>query len=244
MQRDLSISILITAHNESDLLRKSVMSVFHNVDFVRDRYAHNIEVYLNLDSPDIETKNVALSLNSKYPALNLSYSDYSDVSIVRNLFASQFEDSFLFFLDGDDYWDYDWIYRFLKLKIKSKSAIFHPNFTLFYNDKDFQILRSKLHWSKKLTLSRMMIENIFSSSFICHSGIFKNYTFKTGSTNSQNKYAYEDWSFFRDTMANGVPHKLISNTTHFHYIRSDSNTTKSLVLNQIPHPFDLSSFPN
>lgn len=244
MRKDLAVSILITAHNESHLLQKSVVSVYQNIDFSTNQHANHIEVYLNLDTSDFKTKKAALSLKSKYPSLNLTYSNHNDVSIVRNLFASNFQDSFLFFLDGDDYWDNDWIYRFLKLKNKSKSTIYHPNFTLFYNDKDLKVLRSKLHFNKTCTISQMMIENIFSSSFICHSSIFGNYIFKTGSTDSQNKYAYEDWSFFRDTMANGIRHKLILNTTHFHYIRNNSNTTKSLLSNQIPHPFDLSSFSN
>ena len=239
MKRIESIKVLITAHNESYLLTNSVKSVFENINFAKESHTFICEVYLNLDFPDFETRSVALDLKLLYPDLNLSFSEFRDVSIVRNLFASKFNDAFLFFLDGDDYWSIDWIQRFLKIKNKSTSTIFHPRYTIFYDHNQINILKSRLLRCRSAALSQMMVENIFSSSFICHSNIFKKFQFKSGSIYTDNIYAYEDWSFFRDTMSHNIKHKLILGTTHFHFVRHSSNTTASLKSKKIPHPFDL-----
>lgn len=233
------LNFLITAHNEQSLLAKSVVNVFDSINVALCKFDFDYEVKLNLDKPDNLTLKTANDLASKYKQLRLTQSDFGDISKVRNSFASGVSSSFLFFLDGDDFWCQDWVLKFCKLKRKRNDTIYHPNYTVFYDSERIFLLQSKRYLSLATTRSRLMIENLWSSSFIAHSDIFTKYIFKPGKANDGSKFAYEDWSFFRDCYAYGFRNSVLKDTTHFHLLRKNSNTNETVKRNKFPHPYKI-----
>lgn len=235
----MKLNFLISAHNEQSRLEKSVINVFDSIGIALCKFDFNYEVTLNLDNPDNFTLKTANNLASKYSQLRVTYSEFGDISKVRNSFASGVANSYLFFLDGDDFWCQDWVTRFCKLKRKRFDTLYHPNYTFFYDSDHIFLFHSKRYHSSTAARSRLMIENLWSSSFIAHSDIFKKLSFKPGKANDGSKFAYEDWSFFRDCYAYGFRNSVLKNTTHFHLLRKNSNTNETVKRNKFPHPYKI-----
>ena len=233
------LNFLITAHNEQSLLPKSVVNVFDSINIALCKFDFAYEVSLNIDKPDNLTLKTANDLASKYKQLRVTQSDFGDISKVRNSFASSVSSSFLFFLDGDDFWCHDWVLKFCKLKRIRYDTIYHPNYTIFYDSNHISLLRSKRRQSLTTTRSRLMIENLWSSSFIAHSEVFKKHKFRPGKVDDDSKFAYEDWSFFRDCYAYGFKNSILKDTTHFHLLRENSNTVETTKRNKFPHPYKI-----
>ena len=232
-------NFLITAHNEQTLLTKSVVNVFDSIDSALCKFDFAYEVRLNLDNSDDLTLKTANDLASNYTHLKVTQSEFGDVSKVRNNFASDVSSSFLFFLDGDDFWSPDWVTKFCELKRKRHDTIYHPNYTIFYDSNHIILLRSKSRQSLSTTRSRLLLENLWSSSFIAHSDIFRSHKFRSGKVHDDSKFAYEDWSFFRDCYAYGFRNSVLKNTTHFHLLRMNSNTKETIKRNKFPHPYKI-----
>jgi hypothetical protein len=232
-------SIFVTGHNEQYNLIRSVESVFSSLQTALNTFNFDFRVQLNLDNPDNLTFLAAEKLKRKYVDLKVTASNFNDVALVRNAFIETVSNSFIFFLDGDDHWDSDWIFRFCKLKNKRKDTLYHPEYTIFYDSQEIVVLRSKSDLRLRSVRSRLLIENLWSSSFIAHRDVFDLHKFKCGNTASYNKFAYEDWSFFRDSYYYGLRNTVLKNTTHYHLLKVNSNTKNSITSKQLPHPFEI-----
>jgi hypothetical protein len=233
------LDVLMTAHNEGEMLKRTFRSARTSIEYARTQFPFEYEFTINLDNPDAETVDALQDLVKEYSNLIVTYSNFNDVSKVRNQHILSKQDGFLAFIDADDYWCLDWILKFSKLRSKDTTTIYHPEVTFFFDNSDLIIHKSNSNKSIRKLISRLIVENIWTSSFIAHRRLFDDNLFKSGSTSHDTLFAYEDWSFFRDSLKRRVHHKTIKNTYHFHTKRIDSNTNKTDALKKMPHPFDL-----
>jgi hypothetical protein len=156
-------NIFITGHNEQYHLIRSVDSVYSSIQAALKIFDFHFSVQLNLDNPDNLTFLVSKKLKSKYADLKVTESNFNDVALVRNSLIDNVTNSFIFFLDGDDHWNSDWITKFCKLKNKRKDTLYHPEYTIFYNSQEIVVLRSKSDFHYKSVKSRLLIEKLLSS---------------------------------------------------------------------------------
>jgi glycosyltransferase involved in cell wall biosynthesis len=232
-----TISAIITAHNEGELVRYAINSVLENIkkaDF--DSY----EVLIGLDNPDKNTQ-IALDRFVYDPSIvKVIHFNLKDIGLLRQelLNLSKFE--YVSFLDADDIWGDNWLCRAIRANYKKKPAVWHPELTIFFDDKFSYVRKNPDSTSFRFQKSILLFENVWTSSFITPRWVMEKFPMKSGNTfDESSPYAYEDWSWFRETLAEGIDHRIVKKTAHFHKIKDNSNTSRSILLNKKPWPMDL-----
>lgn len=232
---------LITAHNEGELLGRAYKSMLNSIKrslkFIKFEYT--LSVFL--DNPTESTLKTAYQIKKYDKNLHLDYFTCNDVSELRNYFAINSNADFLSFLDGDDFWGESWIPQVCNYLSNERNQydLVHPEITVFFKDRvNIEILRSVSRLKRK-DFYKLIYRNEWSSSFVCNRSIFHALQFKSGSVSSKSIYAYEDWTFFRDSLSLGIRNVVVPKTVHFHETRKNSNTEWSVNQEKLPHPYTL-----
>jgi glycosyltransferase involved in cell wall biosynthesis len=232
-----AVSLIITAHNEGKLVVNALNSILQNLRRVD---IHEYEILIGLDDPDQVTKSILNQNDFDSNFITIHNFNLKDVGLVRQnlLNLSKFE--YISFLDADDIWGDDWLYEAKKFYEKYPNAVLHPELTLFFDEKIKYVRKNPDSTSRKFKKELLLFENVWTSSFITPRWVMEKFPMKSGSTSDESSpYAYEDWSWFRETLAAGIEHRVVKKTAHFHKIKDSSNTSKSILLNKKPWPIVL-----
>jgi glycosyltransferase involved in cell wall biosynthesis len=231
-----TLSAIITAHNEGELVKYALNSVLEN--FKKTNF-EQYEILIGLDNPDKKTQLALESFDYDPSIVKVFNFNFRDVGMLRQslLRLSKFE--YVSFLDADDIWGDNWLYQASSLNNKNQNAVFHPELTIFFDKKFSYVRKNPDSTSLSFKKSILLFENVWTSSFISPKWIMEKYPMKSGGTfDDSSPYAYEDWSWFRDTLAAGVEHRVVKKTAHFHKIKDESNTTRSILHNKKPWPIE------
>jgi glycosyltransferase involved in cell wall biosynthesis len=231
------ISLIITAHNEGKLVLNALNSVLENI---RKSKISEYEVFIGLDNPTRETQIVAAQNEFDSEFIHVHNFKLGDVGIVRQNLLNSAKYEYVSFLDADDLWGDNWLFAASKFSAKNPNAVLHPDLTIFF-DKDINYVRKNPDsTSRKFKKELLIFENVWTSSFITPRWVMEKFPMKSGNTSDESSpYAYEDWSWFRETLAEGIDHRIVKKTAHFHKIKDNSNTFRSILLNKKPWPMDL-----
>jgi glycosyltransferase involved in cell wall biosynthesis len=236
-----SFSVIVTCHNEQSYLINSLESVKRNIEhhlsFVLDA---SYEIILVLDNPDEVTKSIAKYWATKNKFVHVIHSIHGDVGISRNLGISHSKFDVIFLLDGDDCWGLSWLTKSIShFQSNPATVILHPELVLYKSVKIDSIRRHIATIDPDFDPWILSKENLWTSSISCFRSIFDSINFPNGSTKTSNLYAYEDWSFFRESYNIGIPHLVIPETVHLVNTRIMSNTAMSYEAQHFPWPSDL-----
>jgi glycosyltransferase involved in cell wall biosynthesis len=232
-----AVSLIITAHNEGKLVLSALNSILQNL---RNAEIPDYEILIGLDNPNQETKNMSSQNDFDHNFIHIHNFNLKDIGIVRQnlLNSSKFE--YISFLDADDIWSDNWLYESKHFYDKYPNAVLHPDLTLFFDKKIEYVRKNPDSTSRKFKKELLVFENVWTSSFITPRWVMEKFPMKSGNTSDDSSpYAYEDWSWFRETLAAGIEHRVVKKTAHFHKIKDTSNTSKSILLNKKPWPIDL-----
>ena len=232
-----AVSLVITAHNEGYLVIRALNSMLQNL---RIAEIVEYEVLIGLDNPDNVTQNIVGDEDFDSKFIQVHNFKINDVGLVRQHLLSLTKFDYVSFLDADDLWGDNWLYEASKFSAKNPNAVLHPDLTIFF-DKEIKYVRNNPDsTSRKFKKELLVFENVWTSSFITPRWVMEKFPMKSGNTSDDSSpYAYEDWSWFRETLVAGIDHRVVKKTAHFHKIKDNSNTSKSILLNKKPWPMDL-----
>jgi glycosyltransferase involved in cell wall biosynthesis len=232
-----AVSLIITAHNEGKLLLIALDSVLQNIKKVD---ITKYEILIGLDNPDQITQNISNHLDFDSEFIHVHNFKIGDVGIVRQNLLNLTKYEHVSFLDADDLWGDNWLFEASKFSAKNPNVVLHPELTIFFDKEIKYVSKNPDSTSRKFKKELLVFENVWTSSFITPRWVMEKFPMKSGKTSDDSSpYAYEDWSWFRETLAEGVDHRVVKKTAHFHRIKDNSNTSKSISLNKKPWPMDL-----
>lgn len=233
-----SFSIIVTCHNEQNYLINSLASVRNNIGFHLASFSEvSYEILLILDSPDVFTKSIAENWVKENEFGRIILTNNRDIGMSRNLGIKNAQFDLIFLLDGDDCWGLSWLKQSIIHFINNPTiAILHPELVL-YKSLSIDAVRRHIETNDPdFDPWILSFENLWTSSIACPRSGFDLVTFPNGSTHPSNLFAYEDWSFFRESCEIGIPHFVIPRTVHLVNHRTNSNTTISYASRQYPWP--------
>lgn len=231
------ISLVITAHNEGKLVLNALNSVLENI---RKSKITKYEVLIGLDNPDRETQIVVAQNDFHSEFIHVYNFKLGDVGIVRQNLLNLTKYEHISFLDADDLWADNWLCEASKFSAKNPNAVLHPDLTIFFDKEIKYVRKNPDSTSRKFKKELLVFENVWTSSYITPRWVMEKFPMKSGNTSDESSpYAYEDWSWFRETLAEGIDHRIVKKTAHFHKIKDNSNTSRSILLNKKPWPMDL-----
>jgi len=216
------IAAIMTAHGEGALSAVSLSSFMDAADHAE---ANNFTVQrlIVLDRADQKTRLVFEELD--LANVEIKTTDFGDQGKVRN-FASEFCSAHaVAFLDGDDLWGENWLTEaYLFLTEYGDKAIAHPEFSVFFegvssvfvnidqDDPEFdaRFLRFANYWDAMCMAWR--------STHLAHP--YCDRRIKDG-------FAFEDWHWNCETVADGFVHKVVKDTVHFKRRRQSSQTIEA-----------------
>ena len=234
-------SIIITAHNEKEYLNDSLNHVTANIDFFRGmNNDFKYEIIIVLDSPDSLTKSIAVKWVTSHTFARIIEVKYLDVGKSRNFGINISSFDLIYILDGDDCWGKSWISRSINfINKQSDLCLLHPELVLYKGVKLQSIRKHTSSRSDDFDPWILSFENVWTSSTLCRREVFNKISYPSGATLNDNPYAYEDWSFNRESLNSGIHHLVVAKTCHLVNQRASSNTKISKDLGQSPWPTDL-----
>jgi glycosyltransferase involved in cell wall biosynthesis len=232
-----TISSIITSHDEGKLVISALNSVLENIKKVDFEYC---EILIGLDNPDVKTQQALNSYICDSKIINKYIFNFNDVGLMRQKMLKLSKYEYVSFLDADDLWGDNWLFEASKFSAKNPNAVLHPDLTIFFDKEIKYVRKNPDSTSRKFKKELLIFENVWTSSFITPRWVMEKFPMKSGNTSDESSpYAYEDWSWFRETLAEGVDHRVVKKTAHFHKIKDNSNTSRSISLNKKPWPMDL-----
>ena len=216
------ISAVLTVHAEGTLVGASHRSLNDAIDFAKS-YDLSVEKIIVMDKVDRKTEQMFNDCDSEN--IKIIHTDFGDQGKVRNYAASRANGKYIAFLDGDDLWGNNWLYRaYQELENSEGRAVVHPEVnwffqgtsSLFFNissiedDFDSEFLRHANYWDALCMCSTALFDEIRYSDREIEKG-----------------FAYEDWYWNCETIDSGVTHIVAENTVHFKRRRDDSQTIEA-----------------
>jgi len=237
MEHTYDIAAIMTAHGEGAL---SAVSLTTLQDCAAHAEANDLRVQrlIVLDRADQKTRRVFDELNIEN--IEIISTDFGDQGKVRNFAAEYCNAHAIAFLDGDDLWGENWLTEaYLFLKEHGEKAIAHPEFSVFFEGVasvfvnvdqedpqfDARFLRFANYWDAMCMAWRAThLEHPYCDRRI-----------KDG-------FAFEDWHWNCETVANSYVHKVVKDTVHFKRRRQSSQTIEASGNRSLMPATDLTSY--
>ncbi|WP_026377280.1 glycosyltransferase family 2 protein [Aestuariibacter salexigens] len=219
-KREFTISAIFTAHREGMLAAKSLVNFFECIDYSVSN-GFDIEAIICADRPDKLTKEIVEMYSRRAKILTL---DYGDQGLVRNEAIKVSQGEYIAFLDGDDFWSYNWLVESMNVAKASKNFIVHPAYNWFFEGSN-GILKKVDQESTVFDKRFLRAGNYWDALCLCHRSIYEVCPFTK--RDMENGFAYEDWHWNCETLTRGFIHKVAQNTIHFKRRRTGSQTMKA-----------------
>lgn len=234
--KKLTVDAVLTAHAEGAMAAVSYNSLLQATEYAESR---GIEVTKTvvLDRPDAHTKVMFEGLDN---GTNIIETDFGDQGLVRNAAAEASECDLIAFLDGDDLWGENWVYKaHAFLSENDEKTIAHPEFNWFFqgvssvligvsqDDPEFKkdFLRFGNYWDAMC----MAYRSTHIAVPYCKRQI------KEG-------FAFEDWHWNCETVWKAYNHQVIDDTIHFKRRRDNSQTIEASGNKSLMPATDLTAF--
>jgi len=235
--QEYDIAAIMTVHNEGSVTAISWKSLIESAQCA-EQQGYTVQKIIILDRADSKTARLYADLDE--PNLIIEETDFGDQGKVRNHACQLSHAKALAFLDGDDLWGENWLrdaYTFLLNN--GEKAIAHPEFSIFFggissvfinidqDDPEFDpsFLRFANYWDALCMTWR--------STHLAHPYCDREIA---------NGFAFEDWHWNCETVANGFVHKVVQDTVHYKRRRAVSQTTQATGNRSLMPSTDLTSY--
>lgn len=212
------ISVVLTAHREGVLAGATANCARRAIARVSDDLGLSCEVILVLDRAN-EVTSTVLENAFDGQALTVVRTDEGDPGQSRNAGIRVARAPVVSFLDGDDLWSENWLTEGWNLIERRPDCIGHSACNMVFGnernlwwhiDSEGPLFNSEyLSWA-----------NYWDAMTIARTEIYRRFPFRKNDLKLG--FGHEDWHWNAWTVAEGVPHKPVSETMHFKRRRSGS----------------------
>jgi len=217
---ELSISAIITVHAEGSLAAISYQS-FNEACLYAEARGVSVERILVLDNPSDQTQRVFDALEG----VVILETNYGDQGLVRNKAVNTASGDLIAFLDGDDLWGDNWLYKAREhLLNEGENVIAHPEFGWFFQGVSSVFINTDQR------------DPVFKEDFLRFGNYWDAMCMAYRSLHLANPYckrrisdgfAFEDWHWNCHTISNGAEHHVVADTIHFKRRRNNSQTSEA-----------------
>lgn len=230
--RKYDASIVLNLHREGPFLERTLISLDHAVKLARDE-GHSIELVVVLDRADDLTKKVMQKHDcSVYSELKIIEVDNGSLGLSRNDGIAVCEGEYIYTADGDDLISENYFLDFINFyKNDNFKYAYFPEYVIAFGDDYFYTRYNDL---EVVTPYSFITTHPYISRICAHNSVFE--LVKYQDTRLKEGYAYEDWLFNSDLVAENINIKIVPNTALFYRQRSGSllRQSNSISTKQIP----------
>ncbi len=224
----INISVNVTAHNEGDFLFKTLSSIIRNINYAEDSDKLKIEVNINLDNSDKETRRIAELFKKNSEITNVFCSSFGDLGISRNFLISKSHGTYIAFFDGDDFFSENYLSEAFRLASSHnhKPAVYSPGWFMRFNEDSPIHTISQLKSSNDFdfTPTNCYEHNAYLSQLFVHRDIYEKIKYISNSA----IYGYEDWHWDLSVLAAGYTFYTLQNVIFFYRTKRASESLLAL----------------
>lgn len=219
----IDVTAILTVHAEGIMAGMSFRSLMDAADYAQSR-GLVIEVIVVMDNPDRFTLEVFGDVE-EMPNVRAVKTNFGDQGKVRNQGVQEARGKYVAFLDGDDLWSENWLYRAGAFaKEQGDNAIVHPEFNWFFGGiSSILIGMDQDHdWFQE---DYFRFGNYWDAMCLTSRSVHLQYPYCE--RNIEEGFAYEDWHWNCITMDAGCRHLVVPTTIHFKRRRERSQTSEA-----------------
>ncbi len=208
MKKVVDLSIIVTAHNEGIVAHKTMLSIEEAVKELADA-GYSYEMLVAIDSGSEETSRYFTQYASTHTVTVLN-GTYNDLSSSRNAAVTQCNGQYVTFIDADDLMSHDWLFSAMQMLKDNSNCIAHPEYSITFED-DNLIWRKRNSSTRELDTLCLIDNNLWDSPCMARRDVFQEHPYYPNG----NGFGYEDKQFNCETIAAGIPHKVVPDTVLF-----------------------------
>lgn len=231
----VDISIVINFHREGELAQYAIESALQSKD---QAATHGIktELIAVLDNADEATNKVVKAFRKHFSQIEEVV--YKDLSHSRNHAVPLAKGKTIAFLDGDDLWGDEWLWRAYQDFLKgAKTTIYHPEINIHFDQMNNLTYQTDMR-DPRFELDYFRLRNYWNSMCLAAKDVFLSVPYIKNDL--ANGFGYEDWLWNCDTIAQGFDHHIVKETCHLIRVKEqDSLLVKTKESGCIVAPSDL-----
>lgn len=208
----IDVTIIINLHREGRLASATLESVSRAVNSCKTKGVV-CECVAILDRSDSETLDTIKSYGSYFKIVQ---TDFGDLSKARNHAVSIAKGRYSTFIDGDDLWGEDWVWRTFGAlsKIDADLVVAHPQLNMYFG----RGVTPYFWVHPDMRFDSVSREDIFSGNrwtalSFASTKLYKRFPYHENEISRG--FGYEDWLWHIETIYNGILHITVDKTIHF-----------------------------
>lgn len=231
----INISVVVTAHHEGRLAHRTMRSLFRAVEFANGRGLRT-EIIVVMDKPDRATAEYFATYISE--DIRVETVAFGDPGLSRNHGVEIALGNYIAFLDADNLFGEDWLHKaYQYLESTNKYVVMHPQYYVVFEMENL-IWRQISSTDAEFNPLCLLESNYWDTVCVAKREIFLDNPFAV--TTQSNGFGFEDWHFNCETLANGIEHYIVPETSYFiRRKKSGSQMADSLKANRLMRPTKL-----
>ena len=201
---------VINLHDEGTSAVHSMLSLVET-GAAAEQIGIAVEYIAVLDRADEVTREVA---KSTMPAgSKMLVADFGDLGRARNAATQASSSEFVAFLDGDDLWGRNWLSSAVSMAAaEATDCIYHAEYNCVFGDEP-HISKNIASDNPLFKSSHLRLFNVWTALVMAPRRVFEQIPYPPNLL--ERGFGFEDWSWNQETVARGVPHKVVADSVHF-----------------------------
>lgn len=209
--KELDLSIVITAHSEGILIHKTLLSVERAIKELSNN--HVTEIILHLDNPSNSTlEYIKANKENILKSVKIFTNHFGDLSASRNFSINKASGKYVATIDADDLMSKNWLKYSIDIlkKDQKNDSVAHSEFTIEFGDSDVIIEKYKSIDRDHDTLLSVW-SNRWNSVILAPRKLLLENPYPPNSAG----YGYEDWWLNNTLLSKNIKQILIPETAIF-----------------------------
>lgn len=216
----MNLSVVITAHKEGIYLYKTLLSIQKSLEKLPKT---TVEIIVNLDNPDAETKRVAALCKKRDSRVVTHTVSFGNPADNRNDLIKKAKGTYIAVLDGDDLVSENWLSSaYTMIKKQRKAIILRPeaHVQFGYSEPGYSVWKMRSSSDRATDAVQMAYWNLWTNCLMARKTTLETVPFR----NAQHGFGFEDYLFATETVAQGIPNIIVPETALF-YRRREYSTS-------------------
>ncbi len=205
------IGVVVNVHREGLLLTATLRSAATAIRAAQAR-GFSVRTVIVADVADELTLEVARQFSDQHEGVELIEVAFRDLGRARCAGVRALDSSWIAFLDGDDLWSEDWLWRAVRAaSTDTRLIVWHPEVNYFFGARTHAFLHVDMD-DPTYDVSGLALSNHWTA--LCFTSRDLLMDVPHPSTNIARQIGYEDWAWNINVIARGAIHKVVPRTAH------------------------------